>query len=108
MAVQKTSTQKKAEITRAIVDAGYDDVLMLDRETAETVLTDKRLGLLDRISQGDVRSVRSLAVELDRDKGAVSRDLDLLYRYDLVEYDRVDNRKMPKPKHETVVVEPLL
>lgn len=108
MAVHSSPLQKKAEITRAIIDAGYDDVLMLDTETAEAVLTEKRQELLDRIAEGNVRSVRGLAADLGRDKGAVSRDLDLLFQYDLVAYDTEGTRKIPKLKHETVVVEPLL
>lgn len=108
MATQQSPLRKKAEITRALVEAGYEDVLMLDHETAEAVLTDERQRLLDRIAEDDIRSVRGLAADLDRDKGAVSRDLDLLYRHDLVEYDHEGKRKVPRPKHETVVVEPIL
>lgn len=108
MAVQRLDPQKKAEMTRALVEAGYDDVLMLDRDTARSVLTEKRQELLDRIAKGDVRSVRGLADDLDRDKGAVSRDLDRLFEYDLIEYEQDGTRKIPTVKHDTVVVEPIL
>lgn len=108
MATMQSRPEKKADLTRALVEAGYDDVLMLDQETARTVLTDERRRLLDRIAEGDVRSVRGLAADLGRDKGAVSRDLDRLFRHDLVEYEREGSRKIPTPKHETVVVEPIL
>lgn len=108
MSLQKSDPQKKAKMTRALVEVGYDDVLMLDRDMARTVLTEKRQELLDRLDEGDVRSVRGLANDLGRDKGAVSRDLDLLFEYDLVEYERDGNRKKPKPKHDTVLVEPVL
>ncbi len=108
MAVQQNRTEKRAEMARALTQAGFDDVLVLDRESAESVLTPKRRELLDRIEEGDIRSIRGLAADLGRDKGAVSKDLDLLFEHDLVVYDREKNRKIPRPKHETVVVEPIL
>lgn len=108
MAVQQNRTEKRAEMARALSQAGFDDVLVLDRESAESVLTPKRRELLDRIEEGDIRSIRGLAADLDRDKGAVSKDLDLLFEHDLVIYDSEKNRKIPRPKHETVVVEPIL
>jgi predicted transcriptional regulator len=108
MAVQQNRTEKRAKMARALAQAGFDDVLVLDRESAEEVLTPKRRELLDRVEQGDIRSVRRVAAAVNRDKGAVSKDLDLLFAHDLIVYHREKNRKIPRPKHETVVVEPVL
>lgn len=103
-----TIEAKRADITRTLVQEGYDDVLVLDHDTATRVLTEKRRELLERIRTDDVESVRRLADELGRDKAAVSRDLNVLFEYDLVEYETSDQRKVPVLKHETVVVEPIV
>lgn len=100
--------EKTTNIVRAIGDAGYDDVLVLDEETASSVLTEKRRELFDRIESGDVDSVRGLAVEVGRDKAAVSRDLRLLFEYDLIDFETEGRRKVPVQNHETVLVEPIL
>ena len=100
--------EKTTDIVRAISDAGYDDVLVLDEETASSVLTEKRRELLDRIESGGVESVRGLAVDVGRDKAAVSRDLRLLFEYDLIDFETEGRRKVPVQKHETVLVEPIL
>jgi predicted transcriptional regulator len=108
MAIQQNGVDKRAEMARALAQAGFDDVLVLDRESAESVLTPKRRELLDRIEEGAIESVRELGRDLDRDKGAVSKDLALLFDHDLIVYDREKNRKIPRTKHDTVVVEPIL
>lgn len=99
---------ENAELMRRLSRAGFDDVLLLDHEAAQRVLTEKRRELLERIDEGDVESVRGLADDLDRDKASVSRDLDKLFEYGLVEYDHEAGCKIPKPKHETVFVKPIL
>lgn len=100
--------KKTTEIVRAIANAGYDDVLVLDEETASSVLTGKRRELLDRIESGAVESVRGLAADVGRDKAAVSRDLRLLFEYDLIDFETEGRRKVPVQKHGTVLVEPIL
>jgi predicted transcriptional regulator len=95
-------------MARALAKEGFEDVYILDAGSAAEVLTPKRRELLSRLVEDDVRSVRSLAEDVDRDKGAVSHDLELLARHDLVTFERNGKRKVPKAKHQTVVVEPLL
>jgi len=110
MAIERQPTadvDDRARLARAAAEAGFEDVLVVERETAKAVLTDERQELLDRIRSGGVGSVRGLARSLDRDKAAVSRDLDLLFREDLIEYVADGNKKRPELKHETVLVEPL-
>lgn len=67
------------------------------------MLTTKHRELLERVAEGDAHSVRSLADDLERDKGAVSRDLKTLARHDLVAFEHEGTRKIPKAKHQTVV-----
>lgn len=91
---------------------GYTDVLVLRRENGRDVLTESRLelvGYLDR--HGDqIESVRDLARKLDRDKGAVSKDLRRLAELDIVEYEGEGDGEAKRPglKHEHVVIEPVV
>lgn len=90
-----------------LAEAGYDDTLVLSRESASAVLTPSRLELLDRLQAGPVESVRALAAELGRDKAGVSRDLGRLAGLDVVEYESVGRAKRPRLKYDTVLVEPI-
>lgn len=95
-------------MARALAKEGFEDVYVLDADSAAEVLTLKRRAVLDRLSGDEIRSVRSLAEDLGRDKGAVSRDLELLASHDLVTFEYEGKRKVPKKKHETVVIEPIV
>lgn len=103
-----TPEDEHAEFIRKLMTGGFEDVLVLDLDAATRVLTEKRRELLERIDEGDVESVRSLATDLGRDKASVSRDLDLLFEHDIIEYERDGPRKIPESKHETVLVKPIL
>lgn len=105
MAVTKPS---KAEFARRLAAAGYDDFLVLEREAAESVLTDRRSELLETIAIENAESITSLAERLDPDVAAVHHDLDVLFEYSLIEYDEEGGRKQPRVEHEHVFVEPLL
>jgi predicted transcriptional regulator len=105
MAVTKPS---KAEFARRLASAGYEDFLILEREAAESVLTERRSELLETIATENAESITALAERLDRDISAVHRDLDVLFEYSLIEYDEIGRRKQPRVKHEHVFVEPLL
>lgn len=98
---------RRARVARALACEGFDDVHVVDRETATQLLSEKRQELLDTIREGNVESVRGLAKDLDRDAGAVSRDLDLFFEHDVVEYDREGQRKIPRLKHGVVIAEPI-
>jgi len=108
MSVQRSRTEKRARIARTLAKEGFEDVYVLDRESAERVLTEKRTAVLDHVRADDVESVRGLARELGRDKGSVSRDLGVLAEHDLVEYRTEGSRKIPVIKHETIIVEPVV
>ncbi len=48
-----------------------------------------------RIRDGEIESGHQVASDIGRDKAAVSRDLELLFRYDLIEYREEESRKNP-------------
>lgn len=101
------TTRQRAEMARALASSGFGDVHVVDRVVAAKLLTEKRQELIARVADGGIDSVRGLAGDLDRDVAAVSRDLDLLFTHDVIEYDTDGQRKIPRLKHDAVVAEPL-
>lgn len=91
---------------------GYTDVLVLRRENGRDVLTESRLELVRYLNRhGEaVESVSDLARRLDRDKGAVSKDLRRLAELDVLEYEGEGDGEAKRPvlNHEHVVIEPIV
>lgn len=102
------SASSNIDYLRRLTQAGFEDVLVLSRETAEEVLTEKRMELLQELSTADVSSMRELAQHVDRDISIVSRDLDVLYEADVIEYEQAGRSKRPVLAHENVMVEPIV
>lgn len=91
---------------------GYTDVLVLRRENGRDVLTESRLALVGYLERhgDDVESVSDLSRRLDRDKGAVSKDLRRLAELDIIEYEGEGKGEAKRPvlKHDHVVIEPVV
>jgi len=91
---------------------GYTDLLVVRRESGRDLLTDGRLELIQHLDQhsSTVNSVSDLARQLDRDKGAVSKDCNRLAELDVIEYEGSGDgtAKRPRLKHEHVVIEPVV
>lgn len=93
---------------RALAKTELDDVHVIRRETAERVLTPERERLLEAVATNDINSVRDLSRRLDRNVSVVSRDLDILFEADIIEFEQEGRSKRPKLAHEHVMVEPLV
>ncbi|WP_411798982.1 transcriptional regulator [Halonotius sp. F2-221B] len=91
---------------------GYTDLLVVRRESGRDILTEGRLELVQHLDQhgSAVDSVSDLARQLDRDKGAVSKDLNRLAELDMIEYEGSGDgtAKRPRLKHNHVVIEPVV
>jgi Predicted transcriptional regulator len=91
---------------------GYTDLLVVRRESGRDMLTESRLALIRHLDQhgSAVDSVSDLARQLDRDKGAVSKDLNRLAELDVIEYEGSGDgtAKRPRLKHDHVVIEPVV
>ena len=103
---------KQDEFASDLNARGYTDVLVLRRENARDVLTDSRLAIIQCLDQHgeSITSVSDLARQLDRDKGAVSKDLRRLAGFDIIAYEGRGNGEAKRPilKHEHIVVEPVV
>lgn len=103
---------KQDEFASDLNARGYTDVLVLRRENARDVLTDSRLAIIQYLDQHgeSITSVSDLARQLDRDKGAVSKDLRRLAEFDIIAYEGTGNGETKRPilKHEHIVVEPVV
>ena len=93
---------------KQLSEADLSDVLTLRRDTAENVLTEKRVELLRTIERQDVSSIRDLARQVDRDVSIVSRDLDVLFEADVIEFEQDGRAKRPKLAHENIFVKPVV
>lgn len=99
---------ERVTFLRRLTEAGIDDVLILNRGTAEDVLTEKRLEIVDAITTTDIESVRSLSRHLGRDVSIVSRDLDVLFEAGIIDFEEEGRAKRPVIAHETIMIEPLV
>jgi predicted transcriptional regulator len=103
---------KQDEFASHLNAEGYADVLLLRRESGREVLTESRLELIQYLDRhGDaVESVSDLAHRLDRDKGAVSKDLSRLADLDIITYEGYGDGETKRPllKHESIVIEPVV
>lgn len=85
-----------------------NDILVLDLEGASQLLTDNRIEMMDVIEEQEPESIRDLARKVDRNVNAVMRDLKVLYENDVVMFEEEKNRKIPRMRHERVIVEPVV
>lgn len=99
--------EDRAEFGRALARSGYENVTILGLDEAAEVLTAKRRELVDALRTGDYQSVRDLAREVGRDKGAVSRDLATLAEHGVTTLEDNGRAKRPVLRTGTVVVEPI-
>jgi len=93
----------RKETARSLAMGGMDDVHVVSRETARHLLTPRREEIIDTLKEHDPSSVRELARLLNRDKGAVSRDLGELAEHNIVTYEKEGRSKRPVLTQEHIV-----
>lgn len=99
--------ERRAEFARVLARNGYPRVHVLTLDEAADVLTERRREIIDALRTDEYGSVRELARQLDRDKGAVSRDLSILAERGVTTLDREGSAKQPRLRAGTLVVEPV-
>jgi len=102
------SKPRKSEFAKSLVKAGYDDFLVLEKDTAEKVLTEKRLEIIDTIREEEPESIPELARLLDRKVPAVHADVKLLWSHSVLDLeDGAGGRKKPVIRRSHVFIEPV-
>lgn len=100
--------EHRAEMARALARGGMEGVHVITLEQADEILTPRRQELIEVLDHAEYESVRSLARDLERDKGQVSRDLSLLAEHGVVTFDIDGRSKRPRLAQEHVVIEPVV
>lgn len=97
------------EFFKQIVQRNKDvSTEVVPSKLAREILTEKRIELINKIREEDqIESKRDLARKLDRDIKAVSRDLDTLWKYGIIDYTKEKNRKIPELTADKIIIEPL-
>ena len=98
----------RAAFSETLSQHGFPDTLVLARDRAEDIFSDRRLEIVDYLSDNRPGSVRALADSLGYDKGVVSRDLQKLAELDIIEYEENRRAKAPRLKHRHVAIEPVV
>ncbi|MFB6354561.1 MAG: helix-turn-helix domain-containing protein [Halobacteriales archaeon] len=99
---------RRAEMARALARGGMENVQIISLESAEKVLTPKRKEIIRTLREAEVASVRELARRLGRDKGQVSRDLQILAEHAVIHYETDGRSKAPRLTQEHIVIEPIV
>jgi len=103
-------TLRRASVARKLTagENEFGSVKVISHELADRVFTPKRREILHALNETEVSSQRELARLLDRDPGAVQRDLTELINADLVEVVENGRSKQPVLTHETIIAEPVV
>lgn len=107
-AVIDSELEFRAAFSETLTQHGFPDTLVLARDRAEDLFSDRRLEIVDYLKDDSPRSVRALADSLGYDKGVVSRDLQKLAELDVIEYEENGRAKAPRLKHRHVAIEPVV
>ena len=106
----ESSTERtllRTSVARELSGDGFGSVKVLSHEAADRVFTAMRREIISLLNNREVSSQREIARLLDRDPGAVKRDLEQLAKADLLTIEQAGRSKRPTLKHDTIVVEPL-
>lgn len=96
------------QFIKAISEGGVDSATILRRETANRVLTEKRIELLREIADEPPESMRALARRVDRDIIQVRKDLVELHTANLIDIEEVGRSKRPTLSSPNIFVEPIV
>lgn len=105
---QTRNNSTQLEYIRWLTESGKSDAVSLSRDTAERVLTEKRMQIVKEIAEDEASSVRDLARRLERDVSIVSRDLDVLFEAEVIDFEEDGRSKKPVLAHDNVFVEPIV
>lgn len=104
----RDAADRRAEMARALARGGMENVQIISHESAEKILTPKRVEIIRTLRVEEFDSVRELARHLDRDKAQVSRDLQVLAAHAVIHYETDGRSKSPRLTQEHIIIEPVV
>jgi predicted transcriptional regulator len=109
MKVKSYVDEEFQQFFKEVVERSKDvSTHVVPAELAREILTKKRMEMIHKIREKEeLESKRDLARKLDRDIKAVSRDLDTLWKYGIINYEEAKNRKIPELTADKIIIEPL-
>jgi len=99
--------EETREFIYEVMRRSDETVNVVPKDLAKKILTEKRIEIIETVQEEEVESINDLARKLDRDPSIVTRDLELLKRYGIIDFKKEGNRKVPVRTAEKVVVEPI-
>jgi len=100
------SDEETREFIYEVMRRSDETVNVIPKELAKKILTEKRIEIIETVQEEKVESIRDLCRKLDRDQSIVTRDLKLLKKYGIIEFNKEGNSKVPVRTADKVVVEP--
>jgi predicted transcriptional regulator len=79
---------------------------VIPSDMARKILTEKRMELINTIREEEISSQRDLSRKVDRNIKSVSTDLEILWKYGVINYREDENRKIPELSADKIIVEP--
>ncbi|MFB6099899.1 MAG: hypothetical protein ABEK16_01370 [Candidatus Nanohalobium sp.] len=111
MAVEESKSyvdEDTLDFVKEVIENNKDvSTHVVPAELAREIMTEKRIEIIETIREEEIESKRDLARKLDRDIKSVSRDLDVLWKYGIVDYREEGNRKIPEITADKIIIEPL-
>ncbi len=110
MKIPKKELKRKAESLKSLVDDIIDDkinlpknALVTDMESTLSIMTKKRLELINAINFYQPNSVQELAEITNRAKQAVDRDLKILERFEVIKLEKEGRNVFPIVVRDVIV-----
>ena len=111
MKIPLNELQRKADSIKRLTDdiineriSLPDNALVTDFNAALSVITKKRLELIESIERYQPKSVQELANITKRKKQAVDWDLKILERFEIIELKKMGRTVIPIIKHEVIIL----
>ena len=97
----------RANFAEAIEGTDFTDALVLPAESMGELSKEHYQRIITYLQDNDAESIRGMSRVLEMDHGNLSRYLNNLEEYNVIEFEKSGRANVPVLKHEHVVFEPL-
>ncbi|MBR9683575.1 HTH domain-containing protein [Candidatus Woesearchaeota archaeon] len=111
MRISKKELKKKSESLKSLIDDVIDEkiklpknALITDADSTLSIITKKRLEIINAINLYQPNSVQELADITNRSKQSVDRDLKILERFEVVKLEKEGRTVFPMVTRDVIVL----